>query len=216
MNFIGLLLSLNKISLIAFLITFGFVGYQIYLLIKESKKNKKAVTVPDFKATPLMNTKQKNSIITRKTLSYKHVSFIPIIIGMVLLIVFAIIFLIGILRSNAQTNQNHVVVPTPIITYVASKGIKIYSQDWKELSDNDLSSLKPAESVYLGIETIPNTDIDSARIRVNNTAWSQNDITLNFNKQYGVYYRSYTIATGPASLRVDAELHSRSDGWLGD
>ncbi len=216
MDFVGLLLSLNKISLAAFLITSGFVGYQVYLLVKESKKNKKTVSVPDFKATPLTNMKQKGPIIGAKAAAYTRVSFIPIIIGMILLIIFAIIFLIGMVRSNEQANRDQVVIPTPIITYVASKGIKMYGQNWKELTDNDLSNLKQAETIYIGIATVSGADIDSARIRINKSTWDKNDITLDFNKQLGVYYRSYTIATGSSSLRVEAELHSLKDGWLGD
>ena len=70
--------------------------------------------------------------------------------------------------------------------------------------------------VYVGIQTIDEADIDRARIKINEKDWNVAHITSQFNKDKKVYYREYTIASGESKLKIDAQLHSETDGWLGD
>lgn len=215
---ISILLSLNKISLLAFFITMIFVGYQIFLFKKETHK-KNVTTIPDFKsnATAVRTDTATSHIVKNKNAIYHRSSFVPIIIGMILLLIFASIFLFGLIKSNYISNQrSSVITPTPIINLVASKGIKIYNQNWQTIDDNTLVQMKPGQTILVGIATINGVDIDSARIRINKETWDQKDITLSFNKSQGVFYREYAISTGSAFLKIEAELHSVSDGWLGN
>ncbi|PIS16075.1 hypothetical protein COT62_00345, partial [Candidatus Roizmanbacteria bacterium CG09_land_8_20_14_0_10_41_9] len=86
----------------------------------------------------------------------------------------------------------------------------------RELTDLEVSKLKGGDRILIGIETIKNVDVDRARIRVNETEWKLNHITLNFDSQKSIYYKEYSISSGAASLKIEAQLHSLKDGWLGD
>ena len=72
------------------------------------------------------------------------------------------------------------------------------------------------KKIIIGIQTIVEADIDRARIKINTKDWQISDITTLFNPQLKVYYREYIVATGTAQLKIDAQLHSASDGWLGE
>ncbi len=55
-----------------------------------------------------------------------------------------------------------------------------------------------------------------ARIKINQGEWDDQSITTNFNKEKNVFYRKYQLATNEAFLKIEAQLHSTVDGWLGD
>ncbi|MDO8609007.1 MAG: hypothetical protein Q7R95_00505 [bacterium] len=209
--------SVNKISVIAFIITFIFVGYQIFLLKKDffNKKESKPV-IPEFDdknvvkkhETPLVHLSVKQTIISRP----KH--FIQIIFGVILLVISIIFFIISSANKKIDSERSDLLSPTPIINYVASKGIKIYNQKWSEIQEKDMMTLILGQELIIGIESIHNLDIDKARIRINQNEWKESDITMKFDKTRNVYYINHAIATGEAMLKIDAELHSKIDGWL--
>jgi len=215
---IDLLISLNKISLVALVITVGFVSYQIYHLKKETEGKRKNLVIPEFKpSTNTSFTQATKVIVPEEKKVYMKASIIPIVIGIILFFIFGIVFVFGLMhqKSDVET-KNKELGPTPIVNFVASKGIKIYNQNWKEFSDELLKKVKPGEHIVLGIETVRQADIDMARIRINKSVWSQEDICTQFNKQLNIYFREYVISTGEAFLKIEAQLHSKTDGWLGD
>jgi hypothetical protein len=218
MDIVSILVSLNKISLVALMITLGFVFYQVYLLKKETDSKRKNLVIPEFKPeTGTTYTHETKILIPENKKLYIKSSMLPIIIGIILFIVFGIIFVVGLLNSKSKEKLvGRSVNPTPIIDFVASRGIKTYDQNWVELPDTMLKKAKPGTYLFLTIESVKNTDIDMARIRVNKNIWTQNDITVKYNKQLNVFYRDYIISTGEAFLKIEAQLHSKTDGWLGD
>jgi len=79
--------------------------------------------------------------------------------------------MIGIFVQKNKTSENTKIQPTPIIDFVSSKGVKIFTPDWKEISNDILGTLTPDTLIIIGVETIDKIDIDKARIRVNNDKW---------------------------------------------
>ncbi len=217
-NILSLLVSINKISIIGFIITLAFLSYQVYLLVKEVKKQKKNVVIPDFqeqKYTTLQKSVQKKSEASG-TKQYKKPTAIPMIGALLLLIVFGCIALINVIRSKNNMVPESGPAPSPVIRKVVSAGIKVYNENWIQLSDSDLSSLKPGDNIKIAIESVQNAGIDMARIRVNSTEWSPQDITLQYDKTHNVYYKDYRVSTGEAYLRINAQLHSKGEGWIGN
>jgi hypothetical protein len=39
---------------------------------------------------------------------------------------------------------------------------------------------------------------------------------MQYNAEKKMYYKEYVVATGESRLKIDAQLHSATDGWLGD
>jgi len=218
MDIVSLLTSINKISLIAFCITFGFISYQVFLLKKETKIRKNKPVIPDFKVSAKIKSSTFTKIIIddeQKT-TVKRFNKAPIIIGFIFLIVFGLVSISGFFNFGAVSKSvSPSVVTSPIIKLVASNGIKIYNKNWVQIPDSELSALIPGQSIIIGVETIAGAGVDMARIRVNDVSWKPVYETAKFNKDKNVFYREYTIATGKASLKIEAQLHSENDGWLG-
>jgi hypothetical protein len=215
MDIVSLLSSLNKISLIAFLITAGFIIFQFYLFKKEISVDKTKPNIPDFKEemSPLNYTQV---VINQKKEPIKKHSETPLVMGVIVLIFFGLILLFSFLNFQSTNITKSTTVPTPIINFVASKGIRIYNQNWIELMEVELAKLQSGQTIYIAIENIKEADIDKARVRVNKKQWTADDITLKFNKEKDVFYQEYQISTVSAFLKIEAQLHSKSDGWLGD
>lgn len=218
MDIIGFLVSFNKISLVALIVIIGFLSYQIYLLKKETDNKKKKLVVPDFKESNNVTFTQPTKVVSQEGKKlYTKSSMVPIVIGIALFFIFGLIFIIGLLQQKSQnTAKNQNLGPTPIVNFVASKGIKIYNQNWQVFSDNMLKKLEASQHILVGIETVKGTDIDMARIRLNKNKWDKDDITLQFNPQMNVFFKEFVISTGEAFLKMEAELHSKTDGWLGN
>jgi hypothetical protein len=104
----------------------------------------------------------------------------------------------------------------PIVREIQSAGIRIFDTNWREIDNKGNVKTKPSDMIYVGIQTIVEADIDRARIKINEKEWQIADITTLFNQQHKVYYKEYVVATGTAQLKIEAELHSASDGWLGE
>lgn len=204
--------SVNKIAVLAFVAVLGFLVYEMKRMSDEKKKREKPI-VPtldlqkpgvqqNHNFTPLPKAPEKER-------SYTGV----LVIGFV-----AFLTLIGVvaylITSQIQAKKSTPVAP--VVTEISSAGLRLYSSDWKEFTD--LKALKPVpgEKIFIGIQTIQEADIDRARIKVNEKDWKINDITTSFNPDLKVYYKEYVVATGEAMLKISAQLHSASDGWLGD
>ncbi len=216
---IEFVVSINKIALLAFFAVFCFLIYEVKKITDDIRKKQKPV-VPVFN-----NTAQIQSPVAA------HSTPLPPLKPVVknekdgspfLMIIIAVMALIGvsvlIFVSYTVNKQKQKVAATsvPIIREVSSAGLKVYDNKWGEIGSDKKNSAKPGEKIYIGIQTIVEADIDRARIRVNTKDWQIADITTLFNPQLKVYYKEYLVATGTAQLKIDAQLHSASDGWLGD
>lgn len=127
MNIFLIFSYLNKISLLAFIITGGFLVYQFYLLKKEvSSDLKKTPIIPDFdenEKIELQNyTKlpfdlnQKNSTVIKKD----NKTVLSLVIGFSLIVLTLGVFLMLRIKKSSQVSQ--IIIPTPtLFTKVLTK-----------------------------------------------------------------------------------------------
>ena len=206
--------SLNKIALAAFVAVLGLLLYEVKKMV-DDKRKKETPKVPKLDLmsagkpvvqsfTPL----PKNVVVAKKS----NNSMVVIVLG-ILALGIVMVFVYMAIQAQMQAKKQ---VPIPVVTHISSAGLKLYDQTWHPITAYNTTTLPPGKPVYIGIETIVEADIDRARIRVNSKDWTIPDITTAYNPTLKVYYKEYTIATGTATLQIDAQLHSASDGWLGD
>lgn len=217
---IDFIISINKISLFAFLAILGYLIYEFYLLKKE-QKIKKIPKVPQFKenlAPKLSNTAtviiSKNEEVTH----FKKDSLIFFIL-LILLPIVGFLTVIGFFfqpNINKKTQELITPIPTVIERVVESGGILIYDENFKLLDKDDLSKLSSEAALIIGIKTISQVDIDKARIRVNKNFWEITDETKKFDKKNQIFYINYKIASDAQNLKIEAQLHSKTEGWLGE
>lgn len=220
---IDFLLSVNKISLVAFLGVLGFLVYEILLLRNERLKKQKPV-LPQFNATSIVNTavmqQQAAAVVElpKKIDQVKQTKISPLLIAILILTaLFFVGFTLYMVFSNTSSKKTENNAPKIVIQEVSSPGLRVFTNSWVEVNENDSGqTLKPGVKLYIGIQTIDEADIDRARIKINEKEWNVAHITSQFNKDKKVYYREYTIASGESKLKIDAQLHSETDGWLGD
>jgi len=213
--------SVNKISLLSFFVTLVLLGYQIYLFKKEIKRKKNKLNLPDFKdnfdfereKTQTFLIIEKNKKKTPSFLFFLGNKFIIFILFLVSFFVF--IFTItknkipyDLSVNSSLTNEEKRIILTG--------KIKIYNEKWQELNDEKLGNLKPGEKIIIGIEKVDYPDIDMARIKVNQSSWDENSITQSFNPEKNVFYKEYNVATADSFLKIEAQLHSKKEGWLGE
>ena len=220
MDYVSLLQSVNKVAIIAFFIILVFIGVEVSWIMKGKKKNEK-IEIPDFSnrfgqkvkvATIKQDIPQKNT--TRSTpRKFIILTLLCALIGLVTLF----ILYINPLEQLTNKKPSKVIQPviTPIIEVVESEGIYLYTKNWKKLQDKTVT-LDSLDSIFIGVHTIDGVPIDRARIRVNKNTWNISDETVLFDSTYGVYYKEYSIATNESQLKIDAQLHSKEDGWLSE
>ncbi|QQG44729.1 MAG: hypothetical protein HYW86_02325 [Candidatus Roizmanbacteria bacterium] len=207
--------SVNKISLLAFFITVGFLSYEINLLLKEKRK-KQTPSIPKFNPTvQAQNLGKKSIVVSEPKVGLRKSSHIMLIfilfVTMFILGGISIFSVLGIKNTSSENNR-----PKVIIQEVQSKGIKIFDKDWKEIKNLDSGLLNQGDEITVAVDIISDTDIDSARIRINENIWKLDHITTQSNKVYNVFYREYKIGSQESKLKIEAQLHSLKDGWLGD
>lgn len=218
MDILGILSSLNIISLIAFFVTVSFLGYQVYSIKKDINRSSSKPIIPDFNESILqkrqnhkIELKEHTSLVLKKSKTSK--SFIILLIFVVIFLsIFALSGIVSVLLQK-KTAQN---IEKIRVNYVASKGIRVYNKNWTRLTDSDYRNLKIGDEIIIGIETIAQVDIDKARIRINSNEWTSKDETTLFNKSNNVFYIDYTISLHSGKLRIGAQLHSKSEGWIGN
>lgn len=213
------IISVNKISLIAFLITLGYLFYEFYLFKKEQKKEK-IPTIPQFKEGLGPELKTATMMIAKEKEKSTPNKNNRVLIGLTfLLIFFAVVFLIGFFyKSSPKEQTKGLILPTQTVVekVVDSSGIYIYDENFKLLEEKDLERLASGSTVIIGIKTIPQSDVDKARIRINKNYWEITDETNKFDTRNQIFYINYKIASNEQKLKIDAQLHSKSEGWLGD
>jgi len=126
MDIFSILSYLNKISLLAFIVTAGFLGYQFYLLKKEaSTDSKKAPTIPDFneniKVDVLNYTRLPDSMISEhQTVVRKdnNITLISLVLGTGLIALTLGVFILLRLKQSSQ-QVSKIIEPTPTVKTVA-------------------------------------------------------------------------------------------------
>lgn len=213
--------SVNKISLVAFVGVLGFLVYEVNLLRQEQLKKKKP-TIPQFNTNTVIDKtvlQKQAAVVTApvKKAEARKTGTSPLLIAILIVMIIAFLGISAYLLLNRPATPEATQTPTPIIREISSSGIRVYDLQWNEIPEaNYHTALKPGTQCYIGIQTVAEADIDRARIKVNQKDWAVQDITMQFNKAKNVYYKEYTVATGDATLKIDAQLHSSTDGWLGD
>lgn len=216
---ISFIISINKISLLAFLVTLGYLIYEIYLFKKEQKIKKNPI-IPQFKEGLAPEINNATVIISKNQEAQQPKKNWPVFVILIcFLIFFAFLSLTGFYyQSTFSRKSNRLIspIPTVIEKIVESSGILIYDKNFRLLENDDLNKLSSGSSIIIGIKTIPQTDIDKARIRINKNYWEITDETTKFDKKNQVYYLNYVIASGESQLKIEGQLHSKTDGWLGE
>lgn len=204
--------SINKFAIISFLITLVLIFIEIYLFIKEGKE-KKLPQLPAFNQnlkTVFQQEKKENNKGIKKVSSKLRKPNLMILITLIFMLI--LISIIGIItRQNVDNSGQRQI----IINRVSSQGINVYNRDWELLTESDLKNLKNGDLIYIGIKTISqDKDIDKARIKINKENWSEEDEVTNFNEKNGVFFKEYQITSEESKLVIEAELHSKREGWL--
>lgn len=220
MDIVRFLFSINKVTLVALFGTAVILIYEIKQLRKESKEKAKP-NIPKFNQSAKINPELGKNVSAyakdvKKNNSISHKVLIWVLVVMVL--VFGAITLISGIDSGGILNTpvNDVGNQNIVIQEVKSNGLKILNSNFKQLGSAELNSIRPGDSIILGVEGIADADIDTARIRINSDNWMQSDIITHYNKEKNLYYREYQVATGEQKLKIQAQLHSKTDGWLGE
>jgi len=213
-SFFDFFSSINKIALFAFVVVSGILFYEIKKMLNENKK-KERPHVPKLDLNgatkPVMQTYTplpKNAVVAQN----RGRNVFVLVLGILTLLILFVYIAVTI-RTQLQRQKT---APIPIVTEIASAGLKLYDTKWTEIVNYNTNTLAPGKTIYIAIQTIIEADIDRARIHVNSNAWTIQDITTSYNPALKVYYKEYTVATGTATLKIDAQLHSASDGWLGE
>lgn len=138
-----------------------------------------------------------------------HQFAIPVLI--LLMVIFGALSFLGILLPSKQKAQESVAVQE-----VQSSGIRVYSADWTEIGSDETDTITPGQIVYIGVSTIPSSDVDQARIKVNEQEWTDAHITPLFDPDRNIYYLEYIVSESDTVLDIEAQLHSAKDGWLSE
>jgi len=215
MNLISLLVSINKLSLVAFLITLVFLGYEFFLFKKERRKNFR-IKVPSFEIGKKYHHEKKVLVGGEKTIKKANSSLLSL--GLIFLLVFGGMTIIGYtnLSSSSSSQKRLTGAPSSKKTrLVSGKGIKIYSLDWRPLSVQELTVMK-GKSIIISVDRTEDKNIKMARIRVNSDRWQKENITSNYYPKNNVFYIKYKIKPDDERLKIEAQLFSQVDGWLGE
>ncbi len=209
MDYLSVLGSVNKLAVFCFLLTFGFIIYEFMMYMKERKEFKNP-HVPQFDPSAPLNRTVPGPVGTKtqKPLAYNRKNrLLPTAIAIFLLIVFA-----GIIVFYAPKTPDTSLPPSTSELAVLNEGVTLYTPEWDELQPEDLSTYKN-KMIYVGLKSTQPNMVDKARIRVNADVWTPKDETTLFNEDKNEYYIQYVIASDTASLKIQGQLHYKSDGW---
>lgn len=216
---IDFLVSINKISLIIFVITFAILIYEYRLLKKEGKK-RKTPKIPQFSDTYAASFQKDAKVVIFEEKEEKFTRHSPrlFVFLVIITLFFALLTLIGFFSKSEEVSFSSKLTPTSIVEerVFASEGIEIFDENFNLLKEEKLVAFQPGQKIIVGIKTIPQADIDKARIRVNKDFWEIGDETNKFNQKNQVFYIEYQLATGESKLKIEAQLHSLKEGWLGE
>lgn len=219
MDILQFITSINKISALAFVATLALLIYEVRQLKKTTKKQIKS-QLPKFddqKKTAFMPIipviPQQTLSVTTVEKKTNHRLMIASVIGGVISLGFISVIGITSFSQNSRASQTG---SNASPSEVKSIGLKFFSLSWKELTPAQVGKLEKGTTMYIGIAAIPVKGIDKARIRVNEQSWRLEHETALLSPNGSVYYKEYTIATADARLKIDAQFHSVTEGWLGN
>jgi hypothetical protein len=218
---IDFLISINKISLIIFFLTLVILIYEYRLLKLESKKEK-IPKIPQFNDAYASSFKKNENVVLveNRQERYKSHSTKFFIVLIIITLFFALASLVGFVfqgKTSNSTISNQLAI-TPLVEekIVSSEGILIFDENFNLLKDEDLNKLEPQKKIIVGIKTLEGAEIDKARIRINRNIWRLEDETKKFENKNKVFYIEYEPASEESRLKIEAQLHSIKDGWLGE
>jgi hypothetical protein len=215
MDLVSFLSSVNLISLVAFVLILVFLIYEVSLLVKEQQKKSKPV-IPQFDPQKQV-TREAVTEIKKKVYFFSpkspHFNKFLVILLSCMLFLLGAMMIYSLISQKKTANVNN--QPQIIIEEISSPGIKIFSEEGIEIKNEDLNQFR-GRKVVLGIASVGDSDIDKARLRVNTNLWLPTDVTSKFDKRNKVFYKEYEIATDEQKLKIEAQLHSAKDGWLGE
>lgn len=118
MDFFSVLISVNKISILFFFITLGFLVYEFYLLRKEKEKGMKP-SIPNFSDSIKMKTAGQPVVAKKeeKKLDFKRPNNIVIVVLILLVILFAGMSILSFLQSPVEPPPPSLqtTLPTPSV-----------------------------------------------------------------------------------------------------
>ncbi len=218
---IDFLLSVNKISFLFFLMTLVALIYEYYLFKREKSKNK-LPQIPQFEEKYANKEKIHPSIIMiqgKKNVQIKTPKRTGIIIALIITSFIAIALVVNFFvefSNLKKKGDNSNLTKQPIIKTIESPGIIIYNKNFELLNEERLKETSQGAEIIIGIKTVSDPTIDKARIRINKDYWSLEDEVNQFDEKRQVYYRFYKIATNETQLKIEGQLHSTVEGWLGE
>lgn len=215
MDILFILTSVNKIALIAFVITFFLIVFEIYQIAKQRKKKDKPV-IPDYDSK-----KKYRPVITARPSMQKNekkVNFVKPNNSLIVLLILVVFLLVSIYEARIFLTPKKKLPSTSQslnqLQVSSSDGIRIYDENWQEITTRDFKRIVNGVTIFIGVETVKGGFIDKARIRINKSIWEKSDETNLFKAKDRVFYREYQVATNESQLRIEAQLHNPKKGWL--
>lgn len=205
--------SLNKVSLFAFIVMMGFLIYEVSLVMK-GRTHKEKPSIPRFNPSAVSPLLAQNAAVSQMVPAKQSASHLALIVILIIMVVSLAGFTFYTSSSNGTNANSRSNEPQVVIRELTSKGVSLYTTEWTELTGNALLTLSPGNTIICAVGTIPGFNIDKARIRVNENVWNETHTTTQFNKSFNVFYRQYTIGSEEEKLKIEAQLHSASEGWL--
>lgn len=154
MNVFSILSYLNKISLLAFIITAGFLFYQVYLLRKESSPKQKKPTIPDFNENmkiDVLNYTKLPTDLTSGPVPIKKGNKTLLIGTSALTVLTLVLFFIISIRSPQQPSPDNIAVN---ITLTPSATVKPTSKPISSPVPTEIS-LSPTVEPTMTITSSP-------------------------------------------------------------
>ncbi|MEI6532290.1 MAG: hypothetical protein WCO06_00465 [Candidatus Roizmanbacteria bacterium] len=201
---------LTTVSFVAFIITVALLVYELILYIRANRSSS-VPNIPEFdqelnggdslNATPIQ-------VVEKKPLVNPQL----ILIG--ILIVMALLFGAGALWSSRSKAES--INEEKQSNIVKLEGIEVYSSEGVLLKPEEELKLKSGDVIIIGIKTLADASIDKARIRINESVWNVSHETSHFDKEKSIFFVEYDIPVDSKKIEIEAQLHSKKDGWLGE
>ncbi|MFH0979592.1 MAG: hypothetical protein V1803_01455 [Candidatus Roizmanbacteria bacterium] len=155
MNIFSILSYLNKISLLAFIITAGFLFYQVYLLRKESSRKQGKPTIPDFNENTkidVLNYTKLPADLTSSPVPIKKENKTLLIGVSALTVLTAVLFFIISMRSSQKPSPDNIAVN---ITLTPSATVKPTSKPTSSPAPTNKTSLSPTVKPTMTVTSSP-------------------------------------------------------------
>lgn len=199
MNVFSILSYLNKISLLAFFITAGFLFYQVYLLRKESSSKQTKPNIPDFNENmkiDVLNYTKLPASLTNAPVPIKKENKTLLIGVSGLAVLTLVLFFIISMRSFSKPSPDNIavnitIVPSPTVKPTSkptgfltptnkislSPTVKLKTTSTPSPTPTTLPEVTPSPTEVILAVISPTVDIDSSTTTTESTATSPTTIT---------------------------------------